>query len=288
LRVINIIKKVKEEVFMDDNFKNEISAILCVFNEEMRIRNILENLLWCDDIIIVDKSSTDRTVEVANNYNCRIISCPYSDTGDEFKFGIDVSKHDWILILTASDLLGSKLPRKLNNVIRDTKFDAVSIPVKFYTFGISNRKHSPWCADRKILLSKKTNINTSKTVHKEILINTHNIYLLRDNGKDYIHHLTHPNLNLFLERHIRYAKLEANDYIEAGESLYTILWRIIKSFFFTILKKKTWLLGRKGLLLILGYTLYPILILMYYIEKKYFNTLVEYESITNKINSGIM
>ncbi len=45
---------------------SNISVIALVYNEEKRIRNLLDTLAWSDDVILIDKSSTDRTVEIAH------------------------------------------------------------------------------------------------------------------------------------------------------------------------------------------------------------------------------
>ena len=44
-----------------------ISAGLVVFNEEDRLESTLRSVRWCDEIIVVDKQSTDRTREIAES-----------------------------------------------------------------------------------------------------------------------------------------------------------------------------------------------------------------------------
>ena len=46
----------------------EVSAIVICYNEETNIRRCLETLKWCDEIVVVDSFSTDRTAEVARGY----------------------------------------------------------------------------------------------------------------------------------------------------------------------------------------------------------------------------
>jgi cellulose synthase/poly-beta-1,6-N-acetylglucosamine synthase-like glycosyltransferase len=47
--------------------KQEISAIVVCINEEDNIRDCLESLKWCDEIVVVDSFSTDRTVEICRD-----------------------------------------------------------------------------------------------------------------------------------------------------------------------------------------------------------------------------
>jgi len=46
-----------------------ISAFIPVYNEEKRITYALTSLQWCDEIILLDKSSTDSTVDLAKQYD---------------------------------------------------------------------------------------------------------------------------------------------------------------------------------------------------------------------------
>ncbi len=44
-----------------------VSAIVVCYNEEDRIEDCLESLRWCDEIVVVDAFSTDRTPEISFN-----------------------------------------------------------------------------------------------------------------------------------------------------------------------------------------------------------------------------
>ena len=44
-----------------------ISAVILTKNEENNIVDCIESILWCDEIVIVDDNSQDRTVEIIKN-----------------------------------------------------------------------------------------------------------------------------------------------------------------------------------------------------------------------------
>ena len=71
-----------------------ISAAMPVFNEESRIENCLKTICWCDEIVVLDKESTDRTREIASRYTDKIFtqknSDVYSSTEIEFLSSITV------------------------------------------------------------------------------------------------------------------------------------------------------------------------------------------------------
>jgi cellulose synthase/poly-beta-1,6-N-acetylglucosamine synthase-like glycosyltransferase len=54
--------------------RHEVSAIVVCFNEEDRIEACLESLRWCDEVVVVDSFSTDRTPEICRRYTDRLFS----------------------------------------------------------------------------------------------------------------------------------------------------------------------------------------------------------------------
>jgi len=60
----------------------DISATIVTLNEEENIRDCLETLTWCDEIIIVDSYSDDATVEIAQEYTENIFTYERTGYGD--------------------------------------------------------------------------------------------------------------------------------------------------------------------------------------------------------------
>jgi len=53
--------------------KISLSTIILTYNEEIHIKRLLENIAdWADEIFIVDSFSTDKTLEIAKKYDCKI------------------------------------------------------------------------------------------------------------------------------------------------------------------------------------------------------------------------
>ena len=46
----------------------KISVVVTTFNEEANVAACLDSLLWCDEILVVDSFSTDRTPEIVQSY----------------------------------------------------------------------------------------------------------------------------------------------------------------------------------------------------------------------------
>ena len=56
--------------------KVKISAVVSAYNEEQKIRESLESVKWVDEIIVIDNSSTDKTLEIAKHYTAHTFIRP--------------------------------------------------------------------------------------------------------------------------------------------------------------------------------------------------------------------
>ncbi len=59
-----------DRITLDDGrTRPRVSGLVTCFNEEHNIGDCIESLLWCDEIIVVDSFSTDRTPEIAQSFD---------------------------------------------------------------------------------------------------------------------------------------------------------------------------------------------------------------------------
>src|SRR3954469_4136838 len=83
--------------------KRPITAYTLTFNEARQLRAVLESVKWADEIIVVDSFSTDGTVEIAKEYNAKIISEKFCGFGKLRNFALDAAKHDWIFSIDSDE-----------------------------------------------------------------------------------------------------------------------------------------------------------------------------------------
>lgn len=93
----------------------KISVALAVFNEEKTLGDCLESIKdIADEIIIVDGSSTDKTVEIAKKYGSRVL---VTDNPPIFHINkqkaIDMAKNEWILQLDADERVSPELGEEI-------------------------------------------------------------------------------------------------------------------------------------------------------------------------------
>lgn len=94
----------------------KISASIIVFNEEQNIADLCETVSFCDEIIIVDSSSTDKTVEIASRYTDKIYQREFLGYKDKHEFADSKTTGDWILWIDADERITPELRRSIESL----------------------------------------------------------------------------------------------------------------------------------------------------------------------------
>ena len=96
----------------------KISVVISAFNEEKNIKDCLESVKWADEIILVDNSSTDKTVQIARQYTRKIYNRPNLVMLNKNKnFGFTKATGEWILNLDADERVTPALAEEILAVI---------------------------------------------------------------------------------------------------------------------------------------------------------------------------
>lgn len=86
----------------------KISATIITLNEEQRIADVIKNVQQvCDEVIVVDSLSSDKTVEIAESLGAKVVSQKYLGDGGQKSFCEQFCSYDWILSIDADELLDS-------------------------------------------------------------------------------------------------------------------------------------------------------------------------------------
>jgi hypothetical protein len=89
--------------------RSAISACLIVRNEERQLADALASLAFCDELVVVDSGSTDRTVEVARAGGATVVEHAWRGFGAQRNVAIDHARGDWILEVDADERITPRL-----------------------------------------------------------------------------------------------------------------------------------------------------------------------------------
>ncbi len=93
--------------------RSGLTACVIAMNEEDRIADCLASLEWCDEIIVVDSHSTDRTREIAADFGARVIERDWPGHGAQRDFAASAANNDWMLCLDADERVSQLLREEL-------------------------------------------------------------------------------------------------------------------------------------------------------------------------------
>lgn len=133
-----------------------VSAIVTTFNEEANIAGCIESLLWCDEIMVVDSFSSDRTPEISRSYEkVRFLQRTYFGSASQKNWAMDQVAHDWILIFDADERCTPALQKEIQTLLASgARFDAYTIKRRVYFLDRVIR-FSGWQHDRVVRLVRK-------------------------------------------------------------------------------------------------------------------------------------
>jgi glycosyltransferase involved in cell wall biosynthesis len=102
----------------------KISAVLITYNEASIIAKTLENLAWCDEIVVVDSGSDDETVKICEQYACKVYYKKFEGFGTQKQYAVACASYDWILSIDADEILSVELQNELQNLKKLEKLPA--------------------------------------------------------------------------------------------------------------------------------------------------------------------
>src|SRR3989338_6835481 len=113
----------------------KLSVIIITRNEEKTLEDCLESIRWADEIILVDQSSADKTVDIAKKFTDKIyitesIGCCEPDR----KFAASLASNDWMLYIDADERISPSLKQEIQDLLgfSGKKFDSYFIPRKVF------------------------------------------------------------------------------------------------------------------------------------------------------------
>lgn len=103
-----------------------ISAVVLTKNEEKNIKPCLASLSWCDEIIVIDDNSTDRTIEIVKKTKAKIfVRSLDNNFSQQRNYGLQKASGDWVLFVDADEKVPSALWYEIMQHTNNT-FDSFS------------------------------------------------------------------------------------------------------------------------------------------------------------------
>ena len=188
-----------------------ISACILTLNEERNLPACLAALHWCDDIVVVDSYSTDRTVEIAEAAGVRVYQRAYDGEQHQRMFALqNISyKYDWVFMPDADEIATDELVREMCAVAADP-----TRPESFFRIRYKNMFMGRWIKHSSLYPTWMTRFfRPDRIIRFER--DEHAIPI--GNGPEgrleahYLHYSFNNGLRSWYEKHNRYSCSEAKE-----------------------------------------------------------------------------
>lgn len=135
--------------------KHPLSVAIITKNEEKRLPECLQSVFFADDIVVVDSGSTDRTVNIAEGFGCRVYVEEWKGDGIQKNSAVSKCKNNWVLVLDADERLTVEAKADVIQILNnDSSSDAYSLPRKSIFHG-RWIKRCGWWPDRVVRVFRK-------------------------------------------------------------------------------------------------------------------------------------
>ena len=202
-----------------------ISVLILTLNEEVNLPRCLESLSWCDDVVVLDSFSADRTVGVADALGVRVVQREFDNYASQRNFGLNEIKYSnpWLLMVDADEVVPPELVQEIRSVLADSDdaFCLYRLRRKDYFLGrwIKRSSGYPTWFGRLVRIGR---VRVEREINEEYITDGKVGYLV----SHFHHYPFNKGFASWLEKHNRYSTMEARLIIQGG-----IDWPSFKSFF---------------------------------------------------------
>ena len=239
---------------MQPETRQRCSVTIITLNEESNLRDCLATVTWADEIILVDSGSTDRTLEIAREFNAKIFANSWAGMREQKNFAANKAVGPWIFNLDADERITSEGQKEIMATLANPAADAYAVPRKNF-FLEKWMRHGGWYPDDVIRLYRKDKgeyggINP----HAGVVLRSGRPAVLREP----LAHYTYTSFGHYISKQYPYSDAAARDLAARGklpavpalQIFVKTAWKFIEAFVI----KRGFLDGTHGLVVAFGST----------------------------------
>jgi glycosyltransferase involved in cell wall biosynthesis len=224
----------------------DISAIVIVKNGQDLISNCLDSLSFCDEIIVIDGGSQDKTIEIAEKKKAKVFKHETQDFSESRNFGLGKAEGRWVLYVDVDERVTQELARNIKQkIVIDVNSGISAYVILRKNFYLGN---NPWPYIEKLeRLFKKDKL---KGWHGKL----HESPLVEGKvGKleGFLLHYSHRDLTSMVNKTLEWSKTEAELRFNSNHPKMT-WWRfprvMITAFLNSYIKQGGYKVGTVGLI----------------------------------------
>lgn len=183
-----------------------ISAVILTHNNEDILSKTLSSLSWCDETIVIDDHSNDKTISIAEQSGATVFKRHLNDDfAGQRNFGLSKAKGEWVIFVDSDEIITDKLKNEILKALGNKQeYSGYYLKREDFMFG-KFLKHGETARVRLLRLARKDRGVWKRPVHEVWDIQGKTAIL-----ENPILHFPHPNVAQFLDDINRYSTLNAH------------------------------------------------------------------------------
>jgi glycosyltransferase involved in cell wall biosynthesis len=217
-----------------------LSVIIPTYNEEECLYRALYSVKFADEIIVVDSFSTDRTVEIANQFNCKVIQRQFDNFSNQKNHALQFATKEWVLFLDADERITYNLQQEIKDVIDNGKYTAYKLNFPHFFMNRFLYHHSSNVT--RLVVREKCHFEGN--VHEKLIVDGSVGKL-----KNPVLHYTYKGLEHYIKKRDVYSWFQAEQLHEKGKkaTYLQLVFKPLFRFFSSYILKRGFMDGIPGL-----------------------------------------
>src|SRR6056297_854778 len=229
--------------------KNKLSAVFITYNEITHIDEVLTNVQFADEIIVVDSFSTDGTVErIKKRPNVTLIQRAFVNYTDQKSYAMSLASNDWVLFMDADERLTDRLKNEVLKTINDNTSAAAYYFYRTFMFKQKVLRFSGWQSDKNFRLFRKSKVAFTKEriVHETLIVDGPIATL-----KNKLIHFSYKNYEDYKGKMVTYGQMKAQEELnkDYDPNAYHFIFRPAYKFLNHFIFRLGFLDGKRGLII---------------------------------------
>lgn len=193
-----------------------VSVLILTLDEEINLPACLESIRWCDDVVVFDSFSSDRTVEIAQEFGARVIQRKFDNWSAHQNWAVQNIdfKHPWVYYTDADERVPADLAREIQEVVSDPNRQEVAYRLRFKNMFMGKwNKHSSLYPTWVLRLFRPDKIRWERLCNPVPVVDG----LEGKLNSHFEHYSFNKGLSDWFRKHNQYSQQEAQELIKTVE-----------------------------------------------------------------------
>jgi glycosyltransferase involved in cell wall biosynthesis len=229
--------------------REKISGLAIVYNEEKNIQELIENLHFVDELVIVDSFSTDETVAIIRSYpQVKLIQNPFVDYTSQRMLALENASYNWILFLDADERITPQLRQEILDTVANPAANDCYYFYRQFMFEKRKLYFSGLQTDKNFRLFKKDKVHF---IQERLVHETLEVMGSIGHMKNKLLHYSYVDYASYKNKAVAYGKLRAQELLQKNKrpTFYHLYLKPTYNFLYNYFVRLGILDGKKGIII---------------------------------------